>query len=207
MIDSIGSISLISILLSIAIAYLLGSISSANIVGRLAGNIDMRNEPDGRISASAIYCRMGVVPFAIVIIMDVCFAAGAVVIARMLTNSLLITIFSGIATVAGHNWSVYQKFKGGLGATAILGALAVILTWQILYGLAVGGIVLFITHRPGLSTTIAIFGISGTILIQNGIGLLAAYPLMLYILMVIKKLQVARLTSPINLENPNPNKQ
>lgn len=106
-------------LLSIPLAYLLGSISSTYIVGRLVGNVDMRTEDDGRISAAAMYRRFGLIPFLVVVIMDMGMAALAVIIAKMLTESLEIVLVAGFATVVGHNWSVFLRFKGGLGATAI----------------------------------------------------------------------------------------
>ena len=47
----------------IFLAYLLGSISSSSVVGFLIGNIDMRKELDGRMSAAAnIYRKLGHLP-------------------------------------------------------------------------------------------------------------------------------------------------
>jgi glycerol-3-phosphate acyltransferase PlsY len=179
---------------SILLSYLIGSISSACIVGWLAGKVDMREEPDGRVSASAVFHKLGLLPFLSVVIMDISLAALAVVITGLLTSSTTIMLFSGLFAVAGHNWSIFLKFKGGLGATSILGAVSVILTWYVFYGLILAGIVFFITHRTGLSTIVGILGFSGVILIQDGVGLLALFPLMLLALMFLKRYQVSRIT-------------
>ncbi len=181
--------------LSIVLAYLIGSISAAWIVGRIAGNIDMRNEPDGRISAAAVHQKLGLAPFAMVVILDVAFALVAVLIAGLLTeNSTNIMMLAGAAAVAGHNWSVFLKFKGGQGATAILGALAGVLAWQAVYPLAIAGILLLATHKSTLSTAVGLIGSSGILIIQNGLGLVSAFPLLLFCLMLIKKYQMARNT-------------
>lgn len=197
-----GGNSLVLALLSIAIAYLLGSVSSSYIVGRLAGNLDIRDEPDGHISAAIIYYRIGVLPYLLAVIMDISLAASSVMIARVLTNSANMMMISGFAAVAGHNWSIFLKLKGGLGATAIGGALAVIVFWPLFYGLITAGIVLLLTHKPGLSTVLGIVVTSGTIFIRSGFEVLAIYPLTLFVLMLLKELQVSRLIETSYQEKP-----
>ena len=125
--------------------------------------------------------------------MDISLSVFAILIAKTLTDSTNVMMLAGFAAVVGHNWSIFIKLKGGLGATAIFGALVVIVSWPILYGLLAGGIILFLTRKPGLSTAVGILTISGTIMIQNGIGALAMYPLILFSLMLLKRLQVSRL--------------
>lgn len=184
--------------LSVALAYFIGSISSTCIVGWLAAKMDLRSEPDGRVSAATVYYKIGLIPFLSVVIMDISLSALAVVFAGLLTGSTTVMIFAGLFAVAGHNWSIFLKFKGGLGATAILGAVSVLLTWHVFYGLILAAIIFFITHRTGLSTIVGIFGFSGTILIYQGIGLLALFPLMLLALMLLKRYQVHRITDIVS---------
>ena len=178
------------------LAYLIGSISSTCIVGYLAGRFDMRNEPDGKISAVAIHKKMGFFPFVCVSLMDISLAILAVAIAGMLTGSPNIMMLAGIATVVGHNWSIFLKLKGGLGATAILGVLTAMITWQVIYGLIACAIIFLLTQKPGLSTILGIVTLSGTMSILNGIGTLALYPLVLFSLMLLKRFQVAWLPRP-----------
>lgn len=102
-------------IISVILGYLLGSIPSAYIVGRLVGKIDVREEGDGRISASVVHRKLGLLPFLLVVVMDVVKGAIAVIIAGLLTDSLIVVLLSGFAAVLGHNWSVFLKFKGGVG--------------------------------------------------------------------------------------------
>jgi len=187
---------LINETIAVVLGYLLGSIPSAYIIGRLVGKIDLREEADGRISASAVHKRLGVVPFVLVVIMDVGEGVLAVLIARMLTESLIVVMIAGFAAVVGHNWSVFLKFKGGLGATTIWGVLVCLAWWQFLAVAAVVFIQFLITRKSGLSTAILIIALSIVLLVQylfqNAPLILAIYPLILILLMVLKQFQISR---------------
>jgi acyl phosphate:glycerol-3-phosphate acyltransferase len=179
-------------LLIIAAAYLVGSISSASIIGHLFGHVDMTKEPDGRISASALYFKRGRIPFLLTVILDICLALSVVIIAKILTGSTNVMMMTGFATVCGHNWSIWLKFKGGLGATAIGGVLFAIVPWQFFYALILAGTVFLFTRRPGLSTVVGLVTTSAIITIQTGFGLLAMYPIILFLLMLLKRYQTSR---------------
>jgi glycerol-3-phosphate acyltransferase PlsY len=178
--------------LSLAAGYLLGSISSTWIVVRLFSKQDMRCEPDGTISAATVYYKIGLFPYMITVIMDISLAATAVMLARALTHSNTFAMLAGLAAMAGHNWSIFLKFKGGQGATAMAGALSVIMLEPLCYGMLVAALVGIFTHRSGLGTALGVFTISLVALMQNGAGIMAAYPLSLFSLMLIKRLQLAR---------------
>jgi acyl phosphate:glycerol-3-phosphate acyltransferase len=183
--------------IAVPISYGLGSISSASLIGWLFARIDMSKEPDGRISASEVFHKIGLLPFLLVILFDAIFALSAVIIGSALSNgNLNIMMLCGIAALCGHNWSIFLKFKGGLGATAILGILIVLVSWQLFVGLAVGAVMLLLTRRPGLSTAFVLTVITLTLIIQKGFGLLAIYPLCLFMIMLLKRYQVRRMVNP-----------
>ena len=192
------------------LGYILGSIPSAYIVGRLSRNIDLRTEPDGRISAAAVYRRVGLFPYLFVIVMDVGKAIIAVLIAKILTESLipteqlislLILLLTGLVVVLGHNWSVFLRFKGGLGATAIYGALAALGIWQFLIAGAVALIPLLVMHKSGLSTGILIGTLCVVYLLQKLFFdpetpiILIIYPLILILFMLLKRFQTRKVVS------------
>jgi len=162
------------------------------------GKIDVRQEGDGRISASAVHKRLGVVPFVLVVIMDVGEGVLAVLIARMLTESFIAVMIAGFAAVVGHNWSVFLKFKGGLGATTIYGVLVYLAWWQVLTAAAIAFALFLIMKRKksGLSTAVLIIIVSIILFIQKSPLILVAYPLVLILLMVMKRFQVSR-TVPV----------
>jgi glycerol-3-phosphate acyltransferase PlsY len=175
---------------SILIAYVIGSISSAYVVGKLLARYDMRGERDGNISAAAVYQKFGRVPFIVVVLMDIGLAICAITVARVLTNSRDVMMLAGLAAVAGHNWSVFLKFKGGLGATAMGGVLGTLMLQQLFLGLGVAAIVFLFTFKPGLSSAVALIATSTVVWIQTGFGTMALLPLGLLALMIIKRSQL-----------------
>jgi acyl phosphate:glycerol-3-phosphate acyltransferase len=188
----------VNALLSILFAYLIGSISSACLVGRFAGNVDMRKEPDGRISAAAVHAKFGLFPFACVVIMDIVLAMTAIIVARLFTDSAVVIAVSGIVTVCGHNWSLFLKFKGGIGATAIFGVLVITITLPMLYGVAFAAFILLLTHKSTVSTICGLAATSAIAFMQNNEWVMAILPLVLLVVMYFKKLQVGHLANPVN---------
>jgi glycerol-3-phosphate acyltransferase PlsY len=204
---TIRKIALLNEVIAVVLGYLIGSIPSAYIIGRLIGKIDIRQEGDGRISAAAIHERLGVVPFLLVVIMDVGAGVLAVMIAKLLTgspldvftDSQLAVLVAGFAAVVGHNWPVFLKFKGGLGATTTFGVLVSLVWWQFL---AVA-VAVFILHlltkrkKSTLMTAILIVLLSVVLLLQglfqNKPLILAIYPAILILLMIVKGIQLGRI--------------
>jgi len=180
--------------LSMTSGYLLGSVSSAWIISRLFGKIDMRSAPDGTISAASVFYKLGRLPYMLVVFMDITLAALSVILARAFTHSSSIAMLSGLAAMAGHNWSIFLKFKGGLGATSMAGALAAVMLLPLCYGLVAAALAGVITHRSGLGTTVGVIIIFVVALIQSGAGATAMYPLSLLSLMLIKRFQLSRTT-------------
>lgn len=201
--------------LAVPLGYFLGSTPSTYIVGRLVGKVDMRSEGDGRISAAAIYRRSGRVQYALVLAMDIGKGALSIFIANLLTNSLVLVLLAGFATVVGHCWSAFMKFKGGLGATVICGVLLATVFWQLMIGLAIGTIVMLTTHKSGLSSAIAVIVTSIVLLTQSLVqnqplpGVLIIYPIILILLMVVKRFQINRIAPemPSSLDQSGKTKQ
>ena len=179
---------------AVVLGYLIGSIPSAYVIGRLMGKIDVRQEGDGRISAAAVHRKLGVVPFVLVVVMDVGAGVLSILIAKMLTESQLAVLIAGFAAVVGHNWSVFLKFKGGLGATTIYGVLVSLVWWQFLVVAAVAFTIFLITKRkkPGLMTAVLIVALSALLFVQKLPLILVIYPFVLITLMLLKRFQVSR---------------
>jgi len=173
-------------LLVIAIAYLLGSIPSAYIVGRLLKGLDIREVGDGRLGAAATYRRVGLAGGIIVGLTDLAKGAAAVLLAQFLELPLPIVLLAGLAVVVGHNWSIFLHFKGGKGALTIYGVLASLMFWQLLIALALGGIFYLITHKTGMSTGILLGFLSLINLITGSLILFIILPIFIPLPMVLK---------------------
>jgi glycerol-3-phosphate acyltransferase PlsY len=180
----------------IFLGYLLGSVPSAQTVARMAGDIDLRVEGDGKISAAAVYRRLGLVPFLIVVAMDVGKGALAVSSARLVSDSVAVRLASGVMAVVGHSWSPFLKFRGGLGATVIFGALAGLMIREFLIAGAMALVPFLVTRRSGLSTAIVVVALPAVLILEGQPWYVVTYPLGLICLMLLKKLQLRLTPSP-----------
>jgi len=176
----------------IPIAYLLGSIPSAYIVGRFLKGIDIREVGDGRIGASYSYRRLGLAGGVIVGVMDVSKGAIAVLLTQWLTGQIVIVLVAALAVAVGHNWSIFMRFRGGKGALTTYGVLVSLIFWQFLIGLSIGGVVYFFIRKSGPATGI-VYGILPMILwIYGASTLVIVFPAFLSLPMLLKHYQMTR---------------
>ena len=111
-----------SVLIIIA-AYLLGSISSAVIVGRLLGTADPRTQGSGNPGATNMLRIGGKKAGAITLVGDMLKGLIAVLIARAIGAGADVQALAAGAAFLGHVYPVFFGFKGGKGVATALGAL------------------------------------------------------------------------------------
>lgn len=103
-------------------SYLIGSIPSGMAIGKLRG-IDIREYGSGNIGTTNVLRTLGARYGAIVLVADVLKGVIAVLLARYIIETPTGEMAAGFAAVAGHDWSLFLKFKGGRGVATSLGAL------------------------------------------------------------------------------------
>ena len=108
------------------LSYLIGSIPSAYIAGRLMRGIDIREIGDGNSGVATVFRELGTKVGILVVIADIRKGALVVVLARYLVGSETAVLLAGIMAVAGHNWPFYLQFRGGTGAATALGVLLIL---------------------------------------------------------------------------------
>lgn len=102
-------------------AYLVGSIPFGLIVGHLWAKIDIRRYGSGNIGMTNVMRTVGYVPGILTLILDGGKGAVAVLLARLLGNDPLVWLACGLFAIAGHNWSLFLKFRGGKGVATTAG--------------------------------------------------------------------------------------
>jgi glycerol-3-phosphate acyltransferase PlsY len=132
--------------LSIVIAYLLGSIPSAYIIGRLSG-LDIRKVGDRNVGTFNVFHHAGLVAGIATLIADVGKGALALVAAKVLSGHELVVFIAGVAAVIGHNWPVFLRFRGGRGLVVVIGVLLALLPREMVIAAALGIAVLFVTRN------------------------------------------------------------
>ena len=125
---------LVKFLLLPTTAYLVGSFPSAYIWTRLLRGVDIHEVGTGNSGASNVSSIAGNMSGLVVLFFDA-FIKGFLptLLFVWLEIPVLILILSSLSLVAGHNWSVFSRFKGGRGvATSIGVVLGVGMWWQML---------------------------------------------------------------------------
>ncbi len=113
------------IVLAMVIGYLLGSIPCAYLIGRLVKGVDIRKMGGGNMGAVNTMREIGTLPGFGVLFADMAKGALAVLIAQWLGLHLYWVFAVGLVAVAGHNWPVWLKFRGGQGLATTMGVLLV----------------------------------------------------------------------------------
>ena len=103
------------------VAYTLGSIPSAYVVGRLLTGKDIRQEGDRNPGAGNAYRTIGAKAGIVVGVADIGKGAVAVLLARGITGSLGAEMAAGVLVLVGHSWPIFLRLHGGRGAASLVG--------------------------------------------------------------------------------------
>ena len=137
-------------------AYLLGSIPTSYLVGRLRG-IDLREHGSGNLGGTNAYRVMGPAAGVPVVLVDVSkgfiptyFFPGWDGVA-----SADLALLYGVAAIAGHVWSVFVGFRGGKGVATGAGVLVALAPTSALVSLLVWIGVVSITRYVSVASLAA----------------------------------------------------
>jgi len=133
--------------------YLLGSIPSAYIVGRVLRGIDIREVGDGNVGAANAYREMGPAVGVAVLIADVCKGMAAILVAQAFVSQPMVLVV-GFAAVAGHIWPIFIRLRGGRGEATTIGVLSTLLPQAMLMLLAACAVPFLVTRNTMLAGAI-----------------------------------------------------
>ena len=140
---------------SISIAYLLGSIPFGYLLVRMFRNEDIRAQGSGNIGATNV-ARSGAKGLGLAtLLLDLGKAYAAVVIAQHLGGGNYdLEVAAAVAAVLGHVFPVWLGFKGGKGVASALGVFLA-LTWPSAVGiLLVFAVVFALTRYVSLASIV-----------------------------------------------------
>ena len=117
------------IITGIISSYLLGSIPTAYIFGRLLKGIDIRKSGSGNVGATNALRVLGKGPGISVLILDILKGFLAVFLLPVFISRPVFLpeeawlVALGLSCICGHNWTIFLGFKGGKGMATSLGVL------------------------------------------------------------------------------------
>ena len=138
--------------LIVVLAYLLGSIPTAYVAGRITKGRDIREMGDGNMGAQNAFHELGPRIGVTVGIIDASKGALAILIAQAANLSQIAVLLTGAAAVFGHNWPIFLNLRGGRGESTTIGILLVLVTQPMLITGALAAAVLIRSKNVVLSS-------------------------------------------------------
>ena len=142
---------MIYIIFAIIAAYVLGSVPTGYIFGRIVKNVDIREHGSGNVGATNVFRTVGKIPGITVLVLDFMKGLLAVTVIPLCLRKIspsgiefYVYILLGSAAIAGHIWTVFLGFKGGKGVATTAGVmtglspgifLACFVIWMIVFAI------------------------------------------------------------------------
>jgi glycerol-3-phosphate acyltransferase PlsY len=180
------------------LAYLLGSIPTGYVAGRIAG-VDIRKVGSGNIGATNVTRVLGKRFGYPVFVVDFAKGLGAVIVGMMIANTAQSTpkfvdlcgASAAIFSVIGHSYPIWLGFKGGKGVATSLGSLFG-LNWFAATVACVVWIVAFqVTRYVSLSSIAAAIALPVTVATMLYLKQLQT-PILLYFVLLLAAIIVVR---------------
>jgi len=115
----------LSFVMALVCAYLLGSVPTAYLFGKMIKGIDIREHGSGNVGATNAFRVLGKEIGTIVLLLDIAKGVLAVSLIGDMFSAGAVEqrVLLAVAAVCGHNWTVFLRFKGGKGIATSLGVL------------------------------------------------------------------------------------
>ena len=109
------------------LAYLIGSIPSGLILGKLFWHTDLREHGSHNIGATNAWRTLGKVPGIAVFIADSLKGQAGVLLGLSFAGTPLAAVIGGLFAIIGHSFSLFLRFRGGKGVATSLGVLTMLM--------------------------------------------------------------------------------
>ncbi|MGG3889774.1 glycerol-3-phosphate 1-O-acyltransferase PlsY [Metabacillus fastidiosus] len=149
------------IVIIFVLAYLLGSIPSGLIVGKVGYGIDIREHGSGNLGGTNTFRTLGIKAGLIVTSADILKGTLAASLPVLFGQTGLHPLLVGIVAVLGHTYPVFAKFKGGKAVATSAGVLLFYNPILFITMIAVFFLVLYLCKMVSLSSMLA--GVYGVI--------------------------------------------
>ena len=112
-------------IVAVTVAYLVGSIPFAFLLARRRG-VDLRRAGSGNVGAANVLRTSGVSSGVTAMLLDAAKGSLAVVVAQRLAAGDATPVAAGLASIVGHIYPVWLRFRGGKGVATAAGVFGVL---------------------------------------------------------------------------------
>lgn len=165
------TIVIVKFIIIILLAYFLGAIPFGLIIARWLGKVNITEHGSGNIGSTNVLRTVGTKAGLLVLFLDVLKGFIAVMLAKVIMGESFIMVGSypvnwqvahvvaAMTVMAGHNWSVYIKFRGGKGVAAYFGGWLAMSPIAVAFGAVILFATVFITRYMSRGSILAALGI------------------------------------------------
>jgi len=142
-------------LVLVLLAYLLGSLSFGLLMARMYGEADLRRSGSGNIGATNVARTLGKTAGILTLLGDGAKGLVAVWLAQTWGQASILPAVAACVAVLGHMFPLYHGFRGGKGVATALGVLLYTLPLPLLGGLLVWLVVVAIWRYVSAGSILA----------------------------------------------------
>ena len=144
-------------ILTVVLAYLIGSIPSGLILGKLFWHTDLREHGSHNIGATNAWRTLGKRAGIAVFIADSIKGQAGVAMGLLLAGTPLAAVLGGLFAIIGHSFSLFLRFHGGKGVATSLGVLTMMMGNVTLIVFAIWFAIVYLTRYVSLGSVVAAF--------------------------------------------------
>ena len=157
----------LKIILTLAIGYLLGSISTGVVLSKLFHNTDIRSQGSGNAGTTNMLRILGRRMALFTFLGDMLKGIIAVFIGKALVGGDLGGVLGVAGAVLGHYYPLYFGFKGGKGIATSFGSMLFVFPVQALLAFTVFLILVAATHYVSVGSVAAAFTLPMLVLLTH----------------------------------------
>ena len=152
--------------IAVVAAYLIGSIPFAVLLSRRHG-IDVRHVGSGNPGATNVLRAVGARAAIVTLFLDAAKGAGAVLIARQLSDAAVVPLLAALASIIGHVCPVWIGFRGGKGVATAAGAFGVLAPLALGIALIAFVLIVWLTRFVSLGSIVAAVILVGALIVTS----------------------------------------
>lgn len=197
-----------NIIIALFVAYILGSIPTSYIMGKLIKGIDIRDFGSGNVGATNALRILGTKVGVFTLIIDIGKGFLAVNIARFIIHEPtdLIIIIIGLFAIIGHIFTIFLKFKGGKGVATSAGVFIALVPIPIALALVVFIVTVWLSKFVSLSSILAAFTLFISELVINILNSFAELEILIFTFIIALFIIIRHKANIQRLINGNENK-
>lgn len=150
-------------------SYLLGSFPTAHLLGKWLRRIDIRNVGLRNMGTLNVFHVLGPFWAAVTFVIDAGKGASAVLLAQASGLGVQAIACCGMLAVAGHNWPVFARFRGGKGAATGIGVVVAMGGDVVIWLAMVFGLVYVLSHNVSFALGVSFVALP-VLYIRDGRG-------------------------------------